>query len=62
MQYVVNEIRFGEFRLLYEYDHQWGDYKVKRLLIPIINNDLKGNEVQLSKILGEDGPAPGSIR
>ena len=36
-----------------------GDYKVKRLLIPIINNDLKGNEVQLSKNLGEDGPASG---
>lgn len=49
----------GEFRLLYEYDHSMGDYKVKRLLIPIINNDLKGNEVQLSKNLGEDGPASG---
>lgn len=51
----------GEFRLLYEYDHSMGDYKTKRLLIPVINDELKENEIMLSKNLGEEGPGPGEF-
>lgn len=53
------KIYSGEFRLLSDYDYSIGDYKAKRLLIPIINDKLKGNEVLLSKELGEDGPSFG---
>lgn len=51
----------GEFRLLYEYDHSMEDYKTKRAVIPVISDDLKGNEVRVSKNLNEDAPEAGEL-
>ena len=51
----------GEFRLLYEYNYSMGDYKIKRALIPVINDSLKGNEVMLSAELGNEGPGFGEF-
>ena len=36
-----------------------GDYRAKRKFIPVINNELKGNEVTLSKNLNGDYPGDG---
>ena len=49
----------SDFRLLYDYDVSMGDYKAKRKFIPVINNELKGNEVTLSKNLNGDYPGDG---
>ena len=49
----------SDFRLLYDYDVSMGDYKAKRKFIPVISNELKGNEVTLSKNLNGDYPGDG---
>lgn len=55
------KLDFGEFRLLYEYDSSMGEYKIKRLLVPVINDELTGNDIILSRNLGEDGPTSGKF-
>lgn len=46
-QMITMQIDSGEYRLYYMYDKDFG-YKMKPELIPVIGDDLEGNQVRLS--------------
>jgi ABC-type lipoprotein export system ATPase subunit len=48
------------FRLLYNYDASYKDYRSKTKLVPIVNEELNGMEATLSAN-GEDFPAAGEV-
>ena len=50
----------GIFRILYNYDHDLKDYRMKPALIPIINENLADNEVRVSGLM-EDQPPNGEL-
>lgn len=45
------QIECGEFRVCYNYDKDFGDFRKKREFIPIINEELTGNEVSFASYL-----------
>jgi hypothetical protein len=46
----------GEYRLYYNYDKSYGDYRMKPELIPVVNEELSGNVVRVSAFM-EDAPS-----
>lgn len=44
----------GVYRLLYNYDKAYGDYRNKPEMIPVINDSLDDNEIRLSSKMPED--------
>lgn len=51
-------INCGKFRVCYAYDKNFGDYRKKTEFIPIVNEELKGNQVRISKKADEDTAPP----
>ncbi len=49
------------FRLLYMYDKSFGDYRVKKKLVPIVNEDLNGMDARVSANIGDDAPGAGQF-
>lgn len=47
-QMLTMQMDSGEYRLYYMYDKDLGAYKMKPELIPVISDDLEGNQVRLS--------------
>ena len=48
-------------RLLYMYDKSYGDYRVKRKLVPIMADDLAGMDVRVSASIGDNPPGAGQF-
>lgn len=49
----------GVYRLYYEYDHSKQDYLQKPEFIPVVSDDLRGNEMRLSK--KSEAPVVGTV-
>lgn len=47
-QMITMQMDSGEYRLYYMYDKDFGAYKMKPELIPVISDELEGNQVKLS--------------
>jgi ABC-type lipoprotein export system ATPase subunit len=47
-QMLSMAIDSGEYRLYYNYDKSYGDYRMKPSYIPVVSEDLTGNTVRLS--------------
>ncbi len=57
---LASALDSDEFRLMYKYDKSYGDYRIKRKMIPIISEDLNGVEARVSAAL-EEGPEAGEV-
>jgi energy-coupling factor transporter ATP-binding protein EcfA2 len=55
-QMLSMNIDSGEYRLYYNYDKNYGDYRMKPQFIPVVSEDLTGNDVRLS-VSAEDPPS-----
>lgn len=51
-------INCGKFRICYQYDKNFGDYRKKTQYIPLVNEELTGNQVRMSQKADSDGMPP----
>lgn len=54
-------INSGVYRLYYNYDKSFGDYRMKPNLIPVVNESLRGNDVRVSESM-EIPPPNGAVK
>lgn len=55
---LAASINSGKSRICYNYDKNFGDYRKKLELIPIVNESLKGNQIRVSQNADADALPP----